>query len=237
MHETLSDKARDGPSVFAADTVWVLWMSHCAWGVWRRVITSSEEAGEGPLLRPGCLFWSLFPIIMTLLLPRGNIWFFNVNLSHTLSKLVLICAGRLVFVESIFYSHHFCLNHLLIKFNHNMHYLLRFLFLLYYIKLSQQNLQYMGGCTVFQQDCTGVTSERTRAILMLWALLWSQNPSKAALRVFCLMFVHSWIHNVFMGCACVNCPNTAHVCCVCSMCTREPKCKLNDLWDLRPRHQ
>lgn len=55
--------------------VWLVWMSHCAWGVWRRVITFTEEAGEGLFLNSAHLFWSLLPIIVIKSLPRGNIWY------------------------------------------------------------------------------------------------------------------------------------------------------------------
>lgn len=55
--------------------VWLVWMSHCALGVWRRVITFTEEAGEGLFLNFVHLFWSLLPIIMTKSHPRGNIWY------------------------------------------------------------------------------------------------------------------------------------------------------------------
>lgn len=61
--------------VFMANGVWLVWMWHCAWGVWRRVITSTEEAGESLCLNSVHLFWSLLPIIMTKSLPQGNIWY------------------------------------------------------------------------------------------------------------------------------------------------------------------
>lgn len=69
----MGERQRDVASVFVADWVWLLWMSHCAWGVWSRVITSTKEAEEVLFLNSVHLFWSLLPIIMTKSPPQGNI--------------------------------------------------------------------------------------------------------------------------------------------------------------------
>lgn len=71
----MRERKQGSARVFIGDWVWFVWMSHCARGVWRGVITFTEEAGEGLFLNSVHLFWSLLPLIMIKSLPRGNIWY------------------------------------------------------------------------------------------------------------------------------------------------------------------